>query len=272
LVERPLNEVRCLELPHPSAHPALAVVAEIPPLNPADFPDVPIPDYQQGIVILESLPKAKAVIYLDFGGGYTESWGGVAYAPSNYGKEGIRAIWERVAEDYFPFTINVTTDRGVYDQASRNSRQRVIITPTDTAEPGAGGASYVGSFNSTTEVPCWVFITNGASYCAQACSHEAGHALGLVHNGQYINGVHYEYYWGQGTGDMSWAPIMGVGYYKNVTQWSKGEYPYADSLQNQIAVISSQNNVTYRAPYRGSSLGSVRYLEIYEAARLAERA
>ncbi|MEQ1531358.1 MAG: PKD domain-containing protein, partial [Methylococcales bacterium] len=36
-----------------------------------------------------------------------------------------------------------------------------------------------------------------------------------------------------------WAPIMGIGYYKPVTQWSKGEYPGANNLQDDVAVIST---------------------------------
>ena len=46
----------------------------------------------------------------------------------------------------------------------------------------------------------------------EAASHEAGHNLGLSHDGTRKTG----YYAGHG----DWAPIMGVGYYREVSQWS----------------------------------------------------
>src|ERR1700753_488617 len=101
---------------------------------------------------------------------------------------------------------------------------RCVVTPTNTAAPGAGGVAYVGSFNWDNQVPCWVFITSGKAG-GEACSHEVGHTLGLSHDGRELPTTgHEEYYAGQG----NWAPIMGVGYYKDITQWSKGEYTYAN--------------------------------------------
>jgi hypothetical protein len=138
----------------------------------------------------------------------------------------------------------------------------VIITPTDTAQPRAGGVAYPGSFNWTGDTPCWVFVTNSATYCAQACSHEAGHALGLNHAGQNVNGV--DYYSGHGSGETGWAPIMGVGYYRNVTQWSKGEYANANNLQDDLAIIVSQNNVSYRVDDTADTADGSRFLELYE--------
>ena len=224
LVQRPLRDVVCMDLPRPDKR-RVTKTGEVPPLNPADFPQDPIPGYQNGVVVLESLHGAKAVIYLDFQGGYTEAWGGIAYQPSNFGNADIFEIWRRVAEDYIPFNINVTTDLKAFEGAAQNSRQRVIVTPTDTAQPGAGGASYTGSFDLTVDTPCWVFETEvpEPKYAAEACAHEAGHGLGLIHNGQQINGTHVEYFYGQGgTSVTGWAPIMGVAYYDNVTQWCKG--------------------------------------------------
>jgi len=263
LVEHALATVLCLELPH-EAGIAAAGPQPIPPLAPGDAPDVPIPAYQQGIAVRESLPGAKPVIYLDFQGGYTPTWGGISYERPYLDNSQITDIWQRVAEDFMPFNINVTTDAQVYQLAAKGSRQRVIITPTDTAQPGAGGVGYVGSFNWTIETPCWVFVTAQPKECAVACSHEAGHALGLSHSGQRINGTHAEYYYGHGNGESGWAPIMGVGYYQNVTQWSKGEYQNANNLQDQLAIIASQTNVRFRADDAGDGLATSRYLETYD--------
>ena len=271
LVERPLRGVLCLNLPLPDAN-TTNQIEEIPPLNPQTFPTVPIPDYQNGIIVLESLSGATAVIYLDFQGGYTPTWqtGGITYDRPNVSNAQIRETWMRVSEDYMPFNINVTTDLHVYQRAPEGSRQRVVITPTSTAAPGAGGVSYVGSFDWTGDTPCWVFIIGGKA-CGEACSHELGHSVGLNHHGQDGPGqAHVEYYGGQGSGETGWAPIMGVGYYMNVSQWSKGEYANASVLsstndhQDDIAIISSQNNnVSYRVDDTGDTLATSRYLEIF---------
>jgi autotransporter-associated beta strand protein len=262
LVERPLAMVKCVGLPHPASSTKVEL---IPPLNPAEFPTLPMPSYQNGIEILESLAGAKGVVYLDFQGGYTPSWGGIAYERPALSVADIREIWQRVAEDYMPFNINVTTDLKTFEKAPQNSRAHVIVTPTTTAQPGAGGASYVGSFNWTGETPCWVFELSTPRYCAQACAHEAGHTLGLVHDGQEIKGTHYEYYYGHNAGNSntSWAPIMGIAYYDNVTQWSKGEYQYANNSEDQLLIIANQNNVDFRPDDTGDTLATSRYLETY---------
>jgi alpha-tubulin suppressor-like RCC1 family protein len=261
LVERPLEQVICQELPRASG---------VPPEEPVSFqaqkpngtlPQT-IPDYQNGIVALESFPGAKAVIYLDFQGGFDVT-SGITYERPDVNNDQISYVWQTVTEDFRPFSIDVTTDLAVYQNAPANSRQRVIITPTTTAAPEAGGVAEVGSFNWTSEIACWVFMTKGKD-CAEACSHEIGHTLGLIHEGQEYDGVLSEYYTGHGTGETSWAPIMGLAYAANVTQWSRGEYLYGDNPQDQLAIITTQNNnVGYRPDDTGDTLATSRYLEIY---------
>src|SRR5262245_62144664 len=126
LVERRLDQVLCTEYPRKQTATTTNQVWHLPPLNPADFPVLPTPEYQKGVPVLESLPAAKAVLYLDFQGGYTPTWGGVSYARPNLGKDQIREIWQRVSEDFLPFRINVTTDLRVFSRAPEGSRQRAI--------------------------------------------------------------------------------------------------------------------------------------------------
>ena len=129
-----------------------------------------------------------------------------------------------MAEDFLPFAVNVTTvDPGV--EALRKSGGgdtqwgiRVVIT-ADTEGSGAGGIAYIDSFNWSSDTPAFVYNTHG-KYVAEAASHEAGHALGLAHDGRDGS----EYYYGHGGGATSWAPVMGVGYDVQVTQWDRGEY------------------------------------------------
>ena len=72
LVGRPLGDVLCLSLPMPETE-----AADMPPLKPTDFPMCPrFPRIERGILVLESLPGATPVLYLDFQGGYTPTWGG----------------------------------------------------------------------------------------------------------------------------------------------------------------------------------------------------
>ncbi len=70
---------------------------------------------------------------------------------------------------------------------------------------------------------------------AEAASHEIGHNLGLNHDGQTTSTAGY--YTGHGSGATGWAPIMGVGYSKEVTQWSKGDYANANNQQDDMSVL-----------------------------------
>ena len=63
------------------------------------------------------------------------------------------------------------------------------------------------------------------------------YTLGLNHQGATPA---TEYYAGQGSGETAWAPIMGVSYYKNLTQWAKGEYLNANNKLDAFAIMSRQ--------------------------------
>ena len=68
----------------------------IPPLRPDLVPDY-VPSYNSNIVSLQSYPGSRAVLLLDFFGGYTPTWGGVNYACPNVSNSNIKDIWKRVA-------------------------------------------------------------------------------------------------------------------------------------------------------------------------------
>src|SRR5947208_2237757 len=63
------------------------------------------------VPVFNSYPAAKAQLYLDFNGCHLDSWGDFSNIniPA-FGQPGsIEAIWRRVAEDFAPFNLNVTT-------------------------------------------------------------------------------------------------------------------------------------------------------------------
>ncbi len=193
---------------------------------------------------LQSLPGAAGVVLLDFdgyympAGNYWNNGNAINAAPSGLSDDAVYEHWEVVAEDYRPFNLNITTNEAVYNSYPRNRRMRVVITPTNTAAPGAGGVAYFGSFNWDNDVPCWVFILSGKSG-GDASSHEIGHTFDLQHDGRSNPDEGYFL----GIDGTAWAPIMGAGYYRPVVQWSKGEYRYAKNdqpgqLQDDIATIA----------------------------------
>ena len=218
--------------------------------------------------IYNSYPSASATIYLDFDGEYVDgtSWnynGPLNLGPSNLTNDQITEIFNRIAEDYRPFNINITTDSTKYWSAPETQRMRVIFTITSSWYGAAGGVSYIGSFTWGDNTPCFVFtalLGYHTKWIAEAGSHEAGHTLGLNHQSAYDTNCAKtsEYNYGHGSGEIGWAPIMGAGYYQNFTLWHNGSNPWGCSdYQDDLGIITSNTNgFGYRTDdYSGSVNG-----------------
>ena len=230
---------------------------------------------------LHSKPGSSKVLYLDFNG-YSlpagTAWkGGAAYNAPAFDPSGngaafttdelsrIQNIWQRVAEDYAALDIDVTTQDPGYAAINRSSAAdttfggRVVITGASWDQAGicgspCGGVSYVGVIDAIGAThdfyqPSWVFEPNvaGSKATAEAISHEFGHAAGLSHDGTSTLGYYQ--------GHNQWAPIMGVGYYRPVVQFSKGEYPDANNHEDDYAVMGS-NGLAIRGDDHGNAFGS----------------
>lgn len=216
------------------------------------FVSITIPGFAQ-VPVMNSFASARATIYLDFDGqtvkGTGWNWDGdIVAKPSALTTTQITEIFNRVAEDFRIFNLNITTSSAVYLNAPISKRMRLIITPTHQWYGHAGGVAFVNSFTWGDDTPAWVFTTlldNNIKYIAEASSHEIGHTLGLQHQSTYNRNCELmtEYAEGRGVGEIGWAPIMGVGYYKNYTTWTYGtSIEGCKVMQNDISIISKGFN------------------------------
>lgn len=210
------------------------------------------------VPIYSSLPSATPVIFLDFDGHTVNgtSWnyaGPILCGASGMNDTKITEVFNRVAEDYRPFNVNVTTDSTKYWAAPASQRMRVILTVSYEWYGSAGGVAFVNSFSWGDNTPCFVFtslLNYNSKNISEAASHEAGHTLGMYHQARYDASCVKlsDYHSGTGTGEIGWAPIMGVGYYQNLTLWNIGPNPYGcTNIQNDLTTIARvQNGITIR--------------------------
>jgi hypothetical protein len=257
-----------------------------PVVAQAAVPVSPFPSH----LLFHSRPGAPNVIFLDFDGaavsGTVWNSGGNTLQALPFDTDGtpgsfsdaeqlaIKRIWMRVAEDYAPFNVDVTTEA----PASFGTRVcQVLITRNTDANgvnnpsSGAGGVAYVNVYARSDYAfyrPAWVYHNNLSQRednIAEAASHEAGHNFGLSHDSTTANPDGY--YGGHGSGDTSWGPIMGTGYGRNMSQWSKGEYTNANNQEDDLALLAS--DLGYRTDDAGNTPASPRALTILNSTTIA---
>lgn len=229
---------------------------------------------------LHSRPGATKQIFLDFDGaevagtGWNE--GSVpmpAQAYTGYDSDGnvgsyssaehawMQEVWRQIAETYSSLDVDVTTEDEGADARTRSSSSdttygtQVVFTNSTTAVKAACdsqclGVAYVGTFDSVDPTgyyqPAWVFTTTTMSptIASQGGSHEAGHTLGLHHDGTSTA----PYY----AGTAAWGPIMGSARSRAVSQFSIGEYADANNKEDDFSVIKA-NGLNPRADDHGNT-------------------
>ena len=266
-----------------------------PPESATLVDDVPLED----AFLLNSLPGSNRTIYLDFTGhslvdtiwqdrdqngidDYTDlemqmppyDVDGDTITFSDLELRNIIDAWSAIAEDYAPFSVNVTTQDPGLTALERTSSSDMVFGVraliTDSANVigstcGCGGIAYVDVFDyaywNTYTGPALNFAQNwfNGKTLSDVVSHEVGHNLGLLHDGG-INppGTVVDGYY---EGRDGWAPVMGVGYYEPLVQFSNGTYTSGNNNQDDYAVALG-NGLNLRTDDHGDTWGDASALTL----------
>jgi hypothetical protein len=188
------------------------------------------------IPIFHSNPTASKTLYLDFDGHFEEDYGDfddVRTPPMNFDGTAatlsprewglIQDVWGRVAEDFAPFDIDVTTEQPAHMRDGREMRIAFGGTWSDWYDAETSGIHIGETFLGDEPNVTYVFseyIGPNAAALATTASHEAGHAFGLEHQSTYdAEGDRIDEY---SMGGADWTPIMGNNLSTDRTLWWHG--------------------------------------------------
>lgn len=197
--------------------------------------------------------SGQCVIFLDFDGHVVSgtSWnvsGDIPCEHSGLTPEEQTQILINVQNHYARFSnVKVTALESDYWAAEVNKRMRVVVTETWEWYGQAGGVAYTNSMFWGDNTPCFVFsslLGYNLKNISDACSHEAGHTIGLRHQAHWSpECVKLAEYTKELINEES--AVMGYPYHAP-SNWRIGPNPYGcDQIQDDVAVIASktQSNV-----------------------------
>ena len=251
------------------------------PARPSGTPALGVEELQTPLsksFTLHSNPGSNRVMFLDFDGHAVsgsqwntdglqsrtyEGWDPAGNGPSFSAAElsRVQSVWARVAEDYAPFNIDVTTEdpgNAAIDRSGDGDQffgTRALFTDDAhahqaTCDAECAGVAFLDVFddpaNHARYQPAFIFPgSQGNKALAETTSHEVGHNFGLEHDGKGGDA----YYVGHG----SWAPVMGFSDFEPISTWSDGAYG-GTSDQDDVELING-NGAPFRPDEAPSSVG-----------------
>jgi len=163
-------------------------------------------------------------------------------------KENMYRAWQSVADQYSMLNMNVTTSRAVYDAArSANQLRTGIINFVN--QDGRSFAP-IHAFGTTAAGTLYRNPASGWDYgygIGMTGAHEIGHQMGMNHDHGGTGGEYFE-----GIAAYQWGPIMGNywmgGSWANqLFTWSKGEYTTATNFEDDLNIMTADEQVPYVA-------------------------
>lgn len=249
-IESNINEHICHQYESEKQSLLAALSSPIEDSYIPDINDTP-PSFAE-VSNLQSKPNTPNILFLDYYGGIVSgtSWNSlynndedIEYLPfdldddttsfSEVERQRMYMAWAEIAEDFSPFEINITTSAQIYNSTPENLRARIISTNSrewlgDLS--ATGGVAFVNRFGVGRANTGWAF-NRGINALGLTQSHEAGHIIGLQHDGT----SNASYYGGHG----NWGSIMGGPFGRDFTHWNDGSYNDANNPQNDIAIMTN---------------------------------